>query len=247
MVSWMATWSRPNTLAMVDAPLVVENPTGQRLCEKQVGQRFGRWKVSANTTNLGSPNLAGVHLREQLEASGWHYDDGRGGPPSSGHVLSEVYPFTTIVGAQELGYETERPRYKRRPKGMPIGQFRPMKAAACDGLLAEMDGLLSAIPPLDLRSHPVTAKLLQAPSPASDREYKHREDLLDAALCAWTGLLWLQRGLDGCQVLGLTNEAARQATIIAPARGRTACSRGVVRDTSMTGPDQASPLEGAQE
>ena len=248
MVSWMATWSRPNTLAMVDAPLVVENPTGQRLCEKQVGQRFGRWKVSANTTNLGSPNLAGVHLREQLEASGWHYDDGRGGPPSSGHVLSDVYPYTTIVGACELGYETERPRYTSadptacRLASSGRSELRPMTDCP-----PRWTAFVATIPPLDLRSHPVTAKLLQAPSPASDREYKHREDLLDAALCAWTGLLWLQRGLDGCQVLGLTNEAARQATIIAPARGRTACSRGVVRDTSMTGPDQASPLEGAQE
>jgi predicted RNase H-like nuclease len=46
----------------VDAPLVVANETGQRLCETQVGQRYGRWKVSANTTNIHSPRLAGVQF-----------------------------------------------------------------------------------------------------------------------------------------------------------------------------------------
>jgi predicted RNase H-like nuclease len=30
-----------------NAPLVVDNPTGQRPYETQVGQRYGRWKVSA--------------------------------------------------------------------------------------------------------------------------------------------------------------------------------------------------------
>ena len=44
-----------DALMFVDAPLVVRNETGQRLCETQVGQRYGRWKVSANATNPASP------------------------------------------------------------------------------------------------------------------------------------------------------------------------------------------------
>jgi len=43
-----------SALLFVDAPLVVDNLRGQRKCETQVGQRYGRWKVSANTTNLGA-------------------------------------------------------------------------------------------------------------------------------------------------------------------------------------------------
>jgi predicted RNase H-like nuclease len=217
-VAWLAAWAEPDTLAMVDAPLMVQNTTGQRLCEKQVGQRYWPWGFSANTTNLSSPRLAGVRLREHLEDSGWHYDDGRSGPPSSGRIISEVYPYTTIVGAFELGYEAKRPTYKRKPKSVPIGQFRPIRAAACDGLLAAMARLATANPPLDLQSHPVTAKLLEESSPLAERDYKHREDLLDAALCAWTGLLWLQWGFERCQVLGLTHEGTLEATIIAPAR-----------------------------
>ena len=44
-----------DTIAMVDAPLVVRNETGQRDCEREVGRRYGRWKVSANSSNLALP------------------------------------------------------------------------------------------------------------------------------------------------------------------------------------------------
>jgi predicted RNase H-like nuclease len=217
-VTWIERWAGPDTLAMIDAPLVVENETGQRRCETQVGQCYGKWMVSANSTNLGSKRLAGVALLQRLEVDGWRYDDGRAGPPVSGHVLSEVYPYTVIVGAEELGYDKERPLYKRKPRSLRMPEFRRVRAWACDGLLRAIDGLSNADPPIHLRSHPVTAGLLDTPSPIDDKDYKHREDLLDAALCAWVGLLWLAYGFDRCQVLGLTDGAAREATIIAPAR-----------------------------
>jgi predicted RNase H-like nuclease len=54
----------------VDAPLVVRNESGQRPCETQVGQRYGRWRVSANTTNSHSPRLAGVRFLNLAELSG---------------------------------------------------------------------------------------------------------------------------------------------------------------------------------
>jgi len=198
----------------------VTNPIGtQRLCEKQVGQRYGRWKVSANSTNIGSRGLAGVELRRRLEALGWVYDDGLNGPPNGARVLSEVYPYTTLVGSPELGYETERPLYKRKPKALSASAFRPIRATACDELIGVMGNLCDVQPRLDLRSHPVTAELLDTPSPIADVPYKHREDLLDAALCAWTGLLWLSAGFDRCQVLGIGDQkGSHRATIIAPAR-----------------------------
>ena len=58
-----------------------------------------------------------------------------------------------------------------------------------------------------------TAALLDEPTPLADRPAKHREDLLDAALCAWTGLVWLHHGFARCQVLGTS-----PSTVIAPCR-----------------------------
>jgi predicted RNase H-like nuclease len=203
-----------DVLAFVDAPLVVTNPGGQRPCETQVGQRYGRWKVSANTSNLGSPRLAGVTLRRQLEAAGWRTDDGLAGPPAAGRSISETYPYTTLVGAPEFGF-APRPRYKRPPRGMPSAQWRPIRAAACDELIDRLAGLATADPPLRLDSHPVTAALRE-PSPLADAPYKHREDLIDAVLAAWTAALWARHGTDRCQVLGVPT-GTPAATIIAPA------------------------------
>ncbi|MFL6130411.1 MAG: hypothetical protein ACJ73E_15280 [Mycobacteriales bacterium] len=47
-------------------------------------------------------------------------------------MLSECYPYTTIVGVPELGYDEKRPAYKRASKGMPAAQAWPIRTAACD-------------------------------------------------------------------------------------------------------------------
>lgn len=221
-VAWANTHATDSAVLFVDAPLVVLNADKQRLCEKQVGQRYGRWKVSANSTNLASPRLAGVRFKRELEACGWIYADGIAGPPRGGRVVSECYPYTTIVGAEGLSYELERPLYKRKPKGLSAAAWRPVRAAACDVLIQRMDDLRNASPPLDLGSHPVTAQLIDERSSLDDRAYKHREDLIDACLAAWTAALWMQCGADRCQILGehdvLVDDRGQRATIVAPAR-----------------------------
>ena len=49
--------------------------------------------------------LAGVHLADRLADQGWRCADGRGGPPNTGRWLYEVFPYITLVGAAELGYD----------------------------------------------------------------------------------------------------------------------------------------------
>src|SRR4051794_3888260 len=81
-IAWIGTAAgTESALLFVDAPLVVTNPSGQRPCDRQVGQRYGRWQVSADTVNTRSPRLAGVTLRRGLKATGWRYSDGTGGSP----------------------------------------------------------------------------------------------------------------------------------------------------------------------
>lgn len=203
-----------DVLAFVDAPLVVTNPTGQRPCETQVGQRYGRWKVSANTTNLGSPRLAGVALRAELEASGWRVDDGWAGPPATGRSITETYPYTTLVGTPEFGFDP-RPPYKRWPRGKPIAEWREERRLTCDEVVRRLAALADADPPLRIDAHPVSAALRE-PSPLADAAYKHREDLIDALLAAWTALLWARHGTARCQVLGVP-DGDPSATIVAPA------------------------------
>ncbi|HEY3507017.1 MAG TPA: DUF429 domain-containing protein [Actinocatenispora sp.] len=230
-VDWIERHARDeDTVLFVDAPLLVDNPRGQRLCERQVGQRYGRWYVSANSTNQATPRLAGVRLLGALATTGWVYDDGRVDVDGAARRVSECYPYTTLVGAAELGYEQRRPAYKRRPRRAAPG-WRVTRAEVCDDLIVRLGGLRDADPPLVLDSHPTTADLARAPSPTATVAYKHREDLIDAVLCAWTAALWHRHGPDRCQVLGptLAESAGAAATIIAPARaeqGRPVRGRG---------------------
>ncbi|MCU1372530.1 MAG: hypothetical protein JWO77_3724 [Ilumatobacteraceae bacterium] len=218
-IAWIERLATDDSLVFVDAPLIVDNSMGQRVCEKQVGQRYGRWKVSANSTNLGSARLAGVVLRQQLEGMGWRYDDGLDGPPSHGRVFSECYPYTTLVGTPVLGYDDERPVYKRKPPKVRTAEFRPIRARNFDDMVRRVGRLETTDPPLLLRSHPDLRELVNVPSPLADRDYKHREDLFDAALCAWTAQLWVRHGASHCQVLGAVDGVQRPAaTIIAPCR-----------------------------
>ncbi len=216
-LAWVEANAGVEAFAMIDAPLMVTNDAGQRVCEKQTGQRYGKWKVFANSTNLNSPNLGGQELRLLLEKRGWSFSSGWTGPQAAGRHFSECYPYTTLVGAIELRYDDERPIYKRKPKGISTAAFRLRRAIVCDDLVSRLESLAEADPPLQLSSHSVTAALLSEKSPLVDQAYKHREDLIDAAICAWTGLLWLRHGLIRCQVLGDLEQAVG-ATIIAPAR-----------------------------
>ncbi len=113
----------------------------------------------------------GVQFLRVAGLSGWRYSDGSGGPPRAGRIISETYPYATLVGAAELGYDTERPRYKRKPRRLRAAQWRTERAATCDTLIGR---LADADPPLPLHSHPVTRELAEQPSPAIDSAYKHR-------------------------------------------------------------------------
>ena len=217
-VAWLDNHAPVDALLFVDAPLVVNNETGQRRCEKQVGQRYGRWKVSANSTNRGSPRLAGVDLLSGLEARGWIYHDGFGGPPTGpGRFVSECYPYATIVGAHELDYANERPQYKRKPRRMSTVEFLPLRNAECDKLICRVDRLKEVDPPMDLSTHPETRRLVTERSPDEPKEASRGPARRGA--CVWTAELWSRWGETRCQVLGLdeTPSKGRRATIVASA------------------------------
>ncbi|WP_159602001.1 DUF429 domain-containing protein [Agromyces humi] len=222
VVDWVHERSRPGDVMAIDAPLVVLNESGMRECEREVAQRYMRWGVGANATNLSRPWQGGVTIRRAFERLGYVYAGDTPLAAADSVTFFECYPYTTLVGADEFGYHVERPRYKRlNPALLTVAERRAQRAAECDELLRRMARLATASPSLDLRSHPVTAALLDSPSPTGDVPYKHREDLIDAAISAWTAALWSEYGFERSQVLGAaspTDAAGRRATIVAPAR-----------------------------
>ncbi|MFZ7087694.1 DUF429 domain-containing protein [Curtobacterium sp. RRHDQ10] len=223
---WVLDRLGPRTLVGVDASLVVTNPARtMRAAERQVGQRYGRWRVTANPTHLGMPHQAGARLLDALTEHGVAYvDDTASMRGRTGPALFECYPYTTIVGVEELGYDDERPRYKRLDQYVDRTEARARRATAFDELVRRLGTLDD--PPLRLDAHPVTAALAREPAGVLDRAYKHREDLLDGALCAWTAAYWDRHGDDRVQVLGTdpalpqdpVDAQGRRAVVVAPAR-----------------------------
>jgi predicted RNase H-like nuclease len=61
--------------------------------------------------------------------------------------------------------------------------------------------------------------LRQQHSPLDDRDYRHRVDLVDALICAWTAALWHRHGLARRQIIGAppAPDNGRTVVIIAPA------------------------------
>ncbi|MFJ3383361.1 MULTISPECIES: DUF429 domain-containing protein [unclassified Curtobacterium] len=233
VTEWIVQHLGPRTLIGVDASLVVTNPTGIREAERQVGQRYGRWKVAANPTNLASAASAGARLLDRLTALGVGYvSDTAAMREREGSVVFECYPYTTLVGVEELGYDDERPRYKRLDMSVPAATARARRAVAFDDLVRRLRET-PLDPPLDLDSHPLTAALRE-PSVLHGPTHKHREDLLDGVLCAWTAAFWDRHGDQRVQILGgdpglpsdPVDEAGRKPVVVTPARGSQRRPRG---------------------
>lgn len=218
--TWINRWASGEAIAFIDAPLVVNNKSGQRQCEREVGQMFGSRLVSANSTNEGSSKRAGISLREKLESAGWSYDSGLGGLSQTSLRFSECYPYTTLVGAKELGF-SKRPAYKRKPRSFKsMAEFWPFRIKEWLRIVQALEGLSEATPPLQLASNDLTDHLRNAPKLGEAAEYKKQEDLLDAVICAWTAAYWHAHGTSKCTVLGAGDQHSqspgRAATIIAP-------------------------------
>jgi len=244
VVNWIQSMLEPGAVLAVDAPLVVNNPTGMRECERETGSRYGRWHVSANASNQALPRLGGVTLRHRLEERGWTYTDGLGPVPAGEPSFFECYPYTTLVGAAEFGYDDKRPRYKRMGRALPILERRAARAEVCDDLIERMWRLGTAAPPLDLSSHEVSDRLVTVPTPLADTEYKHREDLIDALLSAWTASLWHRHGTARSQVLGASDPLVvdgRRGTIIAPARPEQRRGADALRAAAISAPEASVP------
>ena len=107
-------------------------------------------------------------------ASGSKPPDGSTPMVSSARTLPdrtffECYPYTTLVGASEFGYDDKRPRYKRMGTALPIDARRPARALVCDDLIERMWRLTAAHSPaqsgLASTDRPARHRAIAAPRP----------------------------------------------------------------------------------
>ncbi|GAA2120529.1 DUF429 domain-containing protein [Nocardioides bigeumensis] len=173
----LAAYVEDDCLVAVDAPLVVDNPSGNRPCEAALNKDFARFQAGAHPSNTGKPEFAdgprGGRLCKDL---------GLDLNPRSGRPRRaiEVYPHPATIALFNLPRTL---KYKHKTGRT----FAELKGALLE-LMTLVEGLGAAAPRLDL-DHP-TWSALRADVEASERKSQLRvaEDQVDAVLCAYIGL-----------------------------------------------------------
>lgn len=191
--AWLASLDGQVIIAAIDAPLIVPNDTGQRVCETLLGRAFGAYAAGPYPSNRTNPLFDPPRALVLARRFGWSVDpDHVPGRDAPGCI--EVYPHPAMVGLFGLG---ERILYKKGPdraRGFVqlMGHYESVFELRLDdsSRWAELRAVVAAPKPGDLT---------------------RIEDELDAILCAHLAWLWQHRR-DALQVYG----SADEGYIVAP-------------------------------
>ena len=191
VVNFIMAESDADTVVAIDAPLIIENLSGQRPCETEIGRLFGRHKASAHTSNRTLyPDPGSVRLTRVLQQNGFlHNPNPTADRRRQGRWFFEVYPHPAHVVLFNL---PERLLYKKgtaAEKRAGLARYRSF-----------LRGLPDAMPPI--RPSEGFEQLLSEPLYLlKGRALKHYEDKLDALLCAYLALYYWTWGSErNCMV-----------------------------------------------
>ncbi|NEQ96547.1 MAG: DUF429 domain-containing protein [Cyanothece sp. SIO2G6] len=190
--SWIDQRLEPSESAVVavDAPTLIPNQTGMRLCDRLAHQYLGKYHAGCYPANRNRPfaqRTLAVGL--QLEQRGFVHHPHLNQQTPKGRYQLEVFPHAAMLHLfqldQILKYKKGR-LAERRPELVRFRQF-----------------ILDVFPQLQPPFAPNMqwAALLPA-IPDKGREMKAVEDQLDSLICAYTAVHWWYWGLKRNWVLG---------------------------------------------
>lgn len=184
---WIAENAHSARVIAVDAPLVVPNPTGQRVCENLIGKAFGRYNASAHVSNQTKPYFNPPRGLALSQRHGWEIDPEYAGEEP---LCLEVYPHPAMVGLWSL--ESTIP-YKAK-KG------RTLEARGHS--FGELLDHLERTTPLELATNARWATIRSSVAEATRQvDLERVEDEIDAIFCAHLAWLW-NRDRDQLHVYG---------------------------------------------
>jgi predicted RNase H-like nuclease len=168
-------------VVLIDAPLVINNPTGCRPCDDVVSRVWRAREAGVYPANTRRPWFRPVSRGRRLaDALGLTIEPQACQPPWAPGAL-EVYPHTALVSL--FGLERTL-KYKRKPS-----RSLTERRAAFKKLVACLLDLARREPPLDVTSSPRWAALCDAVETAvTDGALDRVEDEVDAYVCAYVGL-----------------------------------------------------------
>lgn len=183
IVARLQPYSDDPCLVAVDAPIVVTNPTGRRACEAELGRQFGRYDAGAHPSNTGRPHLAdGGRALRLVRRLGLVVD----ALPTARRRAIEVYPHPATVALFDLPRTL---KYKHKP-----GRDLSLLRSELSRLVAHLEALEAADPPLFLRGHPGWHDVVAEVHGATRKAHLKRvEDAVDAVVCGYVGMYSLHR------------------------------------------------------
>lgn len=192
VADYIAAHTTSNTVVAVDAPLIINNETGQRLCEKHIGQKFGKYHAAAHSSNLERyPTPGGVRLAQMLEEKGFsHNPNPTTDKLRAGQWFFEVYPHpahVVLFGLTRI-IKYKKGRVAERRRGLQ--KFRQ-----------HLEKLAAANPPF-LRNEMSRELLQKSVEELKGKSLKQYEDLLDAFFCAYLALFYWRWGAQKNEMIG---------------------------------------------
>lgn len=197
-------------LVAIDAPLIVNNPTGSRPCETALNRDFHRFEAGAHPANTANPALKDPRGARIATALSLDMD-----PTSRATRRAfEVYPHPATIALFGL---PKTLKYKKGP--FEIRQRDLLQ------LMTLIEGLDTATPRLRVNHNVSWVELRKRVSTATRPGQLDRdEDPVDAVVCAYVALYWQHRPQDvtiyGDFATGYI--VTPTANPRAPAAGRTA-------------------------
>lgn len=154
-----------------DAPLVVNNPSGNRPCESQLNRDFRRFQAGAHPANTGLAWFAdggrGARLCSTLELD----LNPRGRAPRR---ALEVYPHAASIVLFGLHRTLKYKQKAGRDHGLLSSE------------LLRLMGLIEHLPGLDVADHAAWSELRESVRTSTRKaQLRRAEDPVDAVLCAY--------------------------------------------------------------
>lgn len=164
--------AKDETVVAIDAPLIIENATGQRRCETLVGGRYGSRHASCHTSNTRLyPDAGSVRLAAALAYRGFEHAVVAASPAK--RVMLEVYPHAALVALFDL------PTILKYKRGRVAAKRQGLRELA-----THIRRLSSAQPSLE-PTRALDELLSEDVEPLKGRALKRHEDTLDALVCAY--------------------------------------------------------------
>jgi predicted RNase H-like nuclease len=190
VLTWIDTHLPPTQpgLVAVDAPTLIANPTGMRLCDRLAHKHFGKYHAGCYPANLGLPfaqRTVGFGL--SLEQRGFRHGTTLV-PQQPGRFQIEAFPHPAIVHL--FGLERIL-KYKKGSLAERRGELTKLRDYIGDRLPQLEPSLNLADSPIGLPEIPLTGVAMKAV-----------EDQLDSIICAYIAAHWWYWGLERNLVLG---------------------------------------------